>query len=199
VGTYYQDLVEHLQDYVAYAELLCPKEHYTTGYEGFFSFSLPGDPTQKVYVPSITKLTKKVKHIAPHIIILPTPGPYGLLGLGLTKRIGAHLCAGHHTQYDKLADMYWHPMFSSISRSYLNWLNSLLFRSSSVVVTNSDDMIKAAWEAGAHEVILVGTPIAKHFLTTSVIPRSPQIQSILYAGRLAPEKNIDTIMKAVER
>lgn len=199
VGTYYQDLVEHLGDYVARAELFCPKEHYTTGYEGFFSFSLPGDPTQKVYVPSITKLTKKVKHIAPHIIILPTPGPYGLLGLGLTKHMKVRLCAGYHTQYDKLADIYWHPMFSSIGRSYLSWLNNLLFRSSSVVVTNSGDMVAAAQEAGAHEVILIGTPIAKHFLTTPVAPRSPELRTVLYAGRLAPEKNIDTIMHAVKR
>ena len=66
VGTYYQDLVAHLQNYVAHAELLCPKDRYTTGYEGFFSFSLPGDPTQKVYVPSITKLAKRVKQVAPH-------------------------------------------------------------------------------------------------------------------------------------
>jgi glycosyltransferase involved in cell wall biosynthesis len=59
-------------------------------------------------------------------------------------------------------------------------------------------MVEAAREAGANEVQLVGTPIAKEFLSTPVTPLSPRLQSIIYAGRLAPEKNLDMIMEAVE-
>jgi glycosyltransferase involved in cell wall biosynthesis len=57
-------------------------------------------------------------------------------------------------------------------------------------------MANAAWKAGAHDVTLIGTPIAKHFLTTPAVPLSPQLRTVLYAGRLAPEKNIDTFLQA---
>jgi glycosyltransferase involved in cell wall biosynthesis len=90
-------------------------------------------------------------------------------------------------------------MLSSISRSYFQWLTGLLFRSSAVVVANSDEMVNAAHQAGAQDVRLIGTPIAKQFLSAPVMPLAPQLQTVLYVGRLAPEKNIEAFLQAVER
>ena len=194
VGTYYYDLAEHLRDHLDHAELLCPEYSPEVLQSQAYSFSLPGDPTQRVYVPKIRRICKKIKQIAPDILIVPTPGPYGIVGLGLTKWIGARFCAGYHTQYEKLTDLYWNSVMSKISAGYMKYLHKLFFRASSLVVANSSDMLEAARKGGAHDVRLVGTPIAKGFLETPLSPLSSRLKTVLYAGRLAGEKNLAPLL-----
>jgi glycosyltransferase involved in cell wall biosynthesis len=197
VGTYYHDLVAHLKDHLQRVELLCPGANSKARYQGP-ALPLPGDPTQKVYLPHPRRIAKKIRKLAPHIIIAPTPGPFGLLGFLLAKRMRIPLCVGYHTQYETLADLYWTHVIGQWTSKSLVWLEGCFFRAGSVVVTNSDAMATHAKKSGAPDVQMVGTPIAKHFLTTPVIPLSPQIRSVLYAGRLAPEKNINAVIEAAK-
>jgi glycosyltransferase involved in cell wall biosynthesis len=144
-------------------------------------------------------LLKKIKKIEPDVIILPTPGPYGLTGYGLSKYVKANLCVGYHTQYDKLTDLYWKSFLSGISRLYMKFLNRLLFSTSDVVVANSDEMTQRAKTDGAHTIELIGTPIAKTFLNDPAVPLSPETQSVCFCGRLTMEKNIFDILSAAEQ
>ena len=52
-----------------------------------------------------------------------------------------------------------------------------------------------ARELGAHTVQMVGTPIPRPFIDRPVRERR-ELRRVLYAGRLAPEKNITTVLDA---
>jgi glycosyltransferase involved in cell wall biosynthesis len=200
VGSYYSDLMDHLKDTIEHAELICPEESGgRRSYSYTLTTSLPGDPTQRVYFPKVHSLLPKINRINPDVIITPTPGPYGLTGYGLSKCIGANLCVGYHTQYDKLTDLYWKSIFSEISRMYMKYYNRLLFSASDIVVANSDEMIQRAVDDGAHTVQMIGTPIAKTFLNDPITPLSREIRSVCFCGRLTGEKNLSAILTAVEQ
>jgi glycosyltransferase involved in cell wall biosynthesis len=198
VGSYYADLVAHLADYIHHAELLSPGAH-TEDYAHEITFPLPGDPTQRLYLPKVSWLWHRIKTVLPDVIVIPTPGPYGLAGFAMARYLGIPLCAGYHTQYDKLTDIYWTSVFSKFSRFYMRSLNRVFFKSSAVVVGNSEEMISGARADGAARAKMIGTPVAKPFLTPPFAPISSRFGSVCYAGRLALEKNIRDILDAARR
>lgn len=198
VGSYYDDLIGHLKDYIAYAGLVSPGGDAGDYAHGLF-FPLPGDPTQRVYLPRVSRIYHNSKTIAPDVIVVPTPGLYGLLGFAIAKYLGIPLCAGYHTRYEKLTELYWNSSFCGISRLYMKLINRILFRSSERVVANSMEMIDEARRDGAPSTVMAGTPIGKTFLTPPFAPLSADFESVCYAGRLALEKNIEDILRAAER
>jgi len=60
-------------------------------------------------------------------------------------------------------------------------------------------MIDVARRMGARTVRLMGTPIPKRFLDLPPTPLRPKIERVLFAGRLAPEKNLEAVVEAAER
>jgi glycosyltransferase involved in cell wall biosynthesis len=63
------------------------------------------------------------------------------------------------------------------------------------VLVNSAEMAEVAGRLGATAVQMVGTPIPRPFLDRPVRERQG-LERVLYAGRLAPEKNLQTVLDA---
>ena len=198
VGTYYRDLVQHLQDHLQAVYLFCPGNIATARYE-YCSLPMPGDRTQSLRLPSARRLSRAIREADPHVIVAGTPGPYGFLGCLMAKRMNIPLCSGHHTRFDKLVELYWDGFLGRMAGSCLAWINGILFKASSIVAVNSEIMEQQAREVGAKEVWMMGTPIGKRFLSTTAAPASASIGSVLFAGRLAPEKNVEAVLEAAER
>ena len=196
VGAYYGDLIRHLQPYVAKVRLLCPESAASRMYIPKVTFPLPGDATQRIRIPNFPMLLRHVQRFAPHVIVVATPGPFGALGLYLSRSLKIPLCVGYHTQYEKLAEMYWNPVISRVSKHFLRRFHNHLFRASSVVVANTPAMAAIARAKGAEQVEEMGTPIAEVFLRDPVPPLTPQVDRVLFAGRLAPEKNVQAVLRA---
>lgn len=205
VGSYYADLVDHLNDSIEYARLLSPGLHpeVSGDYPGVYTHErtlpLPGDPSQRLFLPRVSRIRKKIKEAAPDVIVIPTPGPFGLAGFAMARHLNIPVCSGYHTQYDKLTDIYWNFALRALSRFYMKSVNRMLFKSSAVVVGNSREMIDSARTCGAKNVEMIGTPIARPFLTDAVAPLSRTLSSVCYAGRLAPEKNLPEVLEAARR
>lgn len=197
VGSYYCDLVEHLRERVERAELICPD--CPSGGRAYLTLPLPGDHTQKICVPPAHQLVGRLRRLAPHVIVIPTPGPYGLFGAGLARRLGANLVVGFHTHYEGLTNLYSNPLLRAISRWYFRACNRRLFQRCSIVLTNSHQMATTARRIGARNVDLMGTLIPRRFLEHPLSPLSGDVGRVLFAGRLAPEKNIDAVFDAAAR
>ena len=196
VGAYYHDLADVLGDHVDQIELICPGHaHIRHG----LKFALPGDATQKVWLPPLRQINARVKRLEPHVIIVPTPGPFGLLGARLAKRLDTSLVVGFHTHFEKIMDLYWSRWFGYLTVSYFELLNRHLFKQSRIILANSDEMVRIAHGRSKKPVELMGTPIPRAFLATPLPPQNPQVKSILYAGRLAAEKNVAAIISAAEK
>lgn len=198
VGTYYRDLAEHLTAVGAQVKLICPS--FRAGrWHGGLAIQMPGDPTQRFLIPPPLRIKQQLAQLRPNAIIIPTPGPYGMGGLMFAKRTGARLVVGFHTHFERLAALNQHwRLFGVVAQNYLNACHRALFRGSHMVLANSDEMLEVARSIGARHVGLMGTPIAKQFLDEPTKPLRPRLERVLFAGRLAPEKNLGAVFEAAE-
>ena len=193
VDAYYRDLVSHLKEHVCDIRYYTPNpedgEHYSR-----FAVPLPGDATQKLILPSARGLYSELKEQSPHIIVAATNGPFGLFALYTASRLKVPLVCGFHTLIEDLCKMYWGRLLGTVTRGFMEFQNKLLFRKSACVVVNSESMIQSASNLASTQVQLMGTPLDMLFLDDKV-PNAPlKIESVLYAGRLAPEKNIHGLL-----
>jgi len=198
VGAYYHDLIEHLRPHLAGICLISPggKDHVS---HRWLRLPLPGDPTQRIVIPSPRQLARSLRRFAPDVVVLPTPGPYALIGLELARRSGTALIAGFHTHYEALSGLYWRRLARMVTRRYFDFCHARLFRYCPRVLANSPAMITVAKDMGARQVELIGTPVPPPFITTPAANPDVHLRSVLFAGRLAAEKNIDQILNAAAR
>lgn len=195
VGAYYCDLLDQLASRVAHAVLVCPGTTPEGKPQGL-SIPLPGDRTQKLCLPGLSKAVRTMRTARPNVVVLATPGPYGILGLLLALFFGVRVCVGYHTQFDKLASMYWSRVSGWVGARYLAMLDRAFFRLGRVVVTNSGPMRDCANRMGARDARLVGTPLEPRLLSPPVARASQDFGPVLFVGRLAPEKNLEAVVAA---
>ena len=195
VGAYYADLMRHIGDQVGGIELLCPEDESL----GFFTMPLIGDSTQKLTYPVPQKLYRRLRDFDPHVVIVPTPGPFGVLGAIFGRRIGARVIAGFHTDYDKMTALYWGPLIARVCAGYFRFTNKIIFKRSDLVLGNSPQMLEVARALGAKRTELMGTLVARDFLETPASQQRDPIRKILFLGRLAAEKNIPDLLNSVEQ
>ncbi len=198
VGAYYRDLAEHLTALGARIELISPRFRAGHWYGGL-ALPLPGDPTQKFVMPWPSLVSRRFERLRPDVVIVPTPGPFGMIGMHLARRRKARLVIGFHTHFERLAELNDHSrLFGYLAQRYLNACNQKLFRESDLVLANSDEMIEIARGIGARHIGLMGTSIPKRLLDEPTSPMHPRLERVLFAGRLAPEKNLGAVVEAAE-
>ena len=198
VGAYYRDLAEHLEAVGARVELISPRFHGGRWYGGL-AMPLPGDPTQKFLFPWPKLVTRRMARAEPTAVIVPTPGPFGMLGMFLAKRRGARLIVGFHTHFERLTELNGHGgLFAGLAQWYLGGCNRKLFREADLILANSSEMVEVGRKIGAKRIDLMGTSIPRRFLDQPVVPLQPRLKRVLFAGRLAPEKNLQAVVAAAE-
>lgn len=192
VGAYYWDLLGLLESERCEATMLCPSERRPT----LLRFPLPGDPTQRIWIPSIFRFRRVMMQYRPKTIIVATPGPYGLLGAWWARRLGAKLIVGFHTHFSGVTDLYRNRLLRAFSRFYFNIADKVLFRRGDLVLANSEAMVDLARRLGAREVGVMGTLLPSDSLRDPAPPVTGEFRRVIFAGRLAPEKRVQTVIDA---
>ncbi len=195
VGTYYADLVEHIRPEVEQAVLFAPRLDVPDPTQGI-SIPMPGDYTQRMYLPRFRRLARALRALQPHVVVLPTPGPYGALGFWMARELGAARCVAYQTDYERLMELYWHPILAGIPCRAMRYLQGHFFRGGRTILAVSEAMARRAQNTGHSDVRLIGTPIGREFVESHAPPHSGRITSVLFVGRLAPEKNIGSVLDA---
>ena len=198
VGTYYLDLISHLDDRVGALELIAPSGKRKDPFQSF-SFSVPGDSTQRLYFPKYRALIRRLRQLDPHLIVFPTVGPFTVFCLPYARKMGIPICIGRHTDFERLADLYCHRYLAPFCRPLMRWLSSSLLRSADSIVTNDVRDLDQLEEKDRSTAHLVGTMISKLFLDTPVVAPRSNLQEVVFIGRLGPEKNISLLLESAKR
>lgn len=192
-GAYYHDLLAQLAPHVETAEAFQPLDMKRPP---LLSWPMPGDPSQRLVTPNLRRISRAYRQLRPNIVVSITPGPFGLLGLYHAKRSKAAFISAFHTDFEQLARIYWNPVTRTFCNAYLNNANRFICKRSAAVLVNNSHLQKDVETLGAPEVEIMGTPIQHRFLKEPLQPYPEKIERICFAGRLAPEKNIDRIIDA---
>ena len=195
VGAYYCDLKNLLEDEGFEATLLCPSEERPT----LLKFPLPGDSTQRIWIPSVFRFREVMRAIKPRAIIAATPGPYGLLGAWWSRRLGARFIVGFHTHFSGVTDLYNNRFLRAFSRFYFSIADKILFRYADLVLANSESMVDLAKRLGAKRVGVMGTLLPRDSLPEPERQIDGQLRRVVFAGRLAPEKRVHTVIDAARK
>ena len=197
VGSYYADLIEHMQDRLAEIPLIAPT-HGDAHIPKWRAFALPGDATQSLVIPSPWALSRALYQHHPHVVIIATPGPYGVLAGMAAQRLGARIIFGLHTDYEALAGLYWRGIYGLLNRLGMALVNRVLFHQAALVVSNSEPMHALAKRKGARQARRVQTPIPRRFIDTPISALNTPPQRVLFVGRLAAEKRVEAVLDAAK-
>ncbi|MDT8368606.1 MAG: sulfotransferase [Longimicrobiales bacterium] len=196
VGTYYDDLKAALQDRVAAVEHFAPPPDPGRGDRGIH-LRMPGDATQHLFFPSPAQVNASLRSFRPDVVVAATPWLYGVLSILEARRLGARVCIGYHTQIDELVGIYWRRFgLGRLARRAAAAWDRIVFRSGDIVLVHNEGLISPARERGAREVALVGTPVPRSFLERPPPPLPDRIGTLVFVGRLAPEKEIGQVLEA---
>jgi glycosyltransferase involved in cell wall biosynthesis len=197
VGTYYHDLMEHLQDRLGHVEMI-PARANCVFKKNRVWIPLPGDNSQHLYIPNVLPILRQVKQVQPDVLIAPTLGPFALLARWISAKYNIPLVFGYHTSLTKLASLYWHGHFGNLTNWYLKKSSKVMFRRASAVIVNTDAMREEAIDMGAGDAQIMGTTIARPIMTTPIEPYDGEVRTVLYGGRLAKEKRVHTLAEAAK-
>ena len=195
VGAYYADLIDQLDGNGFAPTFVCPGGAASGG----FHFPLPGDSTQQVFVPSPREFKRIMQRLKPQVVVVATPGPYGMLGVRWARKLGVRLIVGFHTDYAGVTDLYQRSVLRVFSRGYFRIVDRLMFRYADHVLANSAQMIEQAESLGARKVSRIGTLLPRSVLETRRVPPRATFRQVLFAGRLAMEKRLHAVLEAAER
>lgn len=194
VGAYYQDLVDQLEDHCDAVGFLSPSRTGTGP-----RLPLPGDPTQKIWFPSYRRYSRLMREIQPECIIAATPGPYGLLGCWFARRRKIPFIVGFHTHFSGVTDQYKNVFLRTFSRLYFNFADWIMFRYADLTLANCEAMVELAQRLGAKRAEVMGTLLPVKALNTPISTPRTDFGRVIFAGRLAPEKRIDTVIDAARK
>jgi glycosyltransferase involved in cell wall biosynthesis len=192
-GSYYHDLVAQIGSRVAELRVFQPA---TKRRCLRLALPLPGDSTQKLITPNLPRLVREFSSLKPNLVIAVTPGPFGLLGMTMARQSRSGFITAFHTDFEDVISFYRNPLFRKVAGGYLRRVNRSLFNASEAVLVNNKDLVDTVSGLGAQQVEIMGTPLSRAFLDPPLQPPRPQLKQVLFAGRLAPEKNLMTVVEA---
>ena len=195
VATYYDDLIHHLAPLMNGVVLVSPPAGPPES-TGRFSLSMPGDPTQRIYLPEARRVWREMGELSPDVVISATPGPFGALGMAVAFRLRAGFCVAFHTQLDALAGLYWEQSGGRALRAGIRLWDRVMFRCASEVVVHNEQLIGSVRERGAARARVMGTAAGRAFIAGSPPPIRTTVRNVAFIGRLAPEKEIGQVWEA---
>jgi glycosyltransferase involved in cell wall biosynthesis len=164
---------------------------------------IPFYPELRFGLASPLRLVKAFTNARPDLVHIATEGPLGLSALLAAGRLGVPVATSFHTNFDYYADHYGFGPFKRLIVGYLRWFHN---RAAVTLVPSSGTRGRLG-ELGFERVEIWSRGVDG----TAFHPRyrDPALRQslglgeddclILYAGRLASEKNIGTLIDAFAR
>ncbi len=172
-------------------------EYISTNIRRFKSWSFFLYPECRLALPNILRMKAELEAFSPDIIHVATPFNMGLCGIYLSKKLSIPLVGSYHTDFDYYLQFYDLQFLSSILWKYMKWFhkpfkkNFVPSHETLTQLTRHGFANLEIWPHGVdcelfhpyydQESVREKRSITKKYLLT-------------FVGRLAPEKDVETLM-----
>ncbi|MFD1953518.1 glycosyltransferase family 4 protein [Paenibacillus thailandensis] len=159
-------------------------------------------PECRLALPNPLFVKKAIQSFKPTLIHVATPFNIGLCGLYAAKKFNLPLIASYHTNFDRYLPFYNLQWMEKLLWRYLEWFHHDCSRilvptrpvKEELVARGWDEKRLSIWRRGIdpsryHPRVQREAWLQRHGL-------DPDTFVVLYAGRMAPEKQVDVAIKA---
>ncbi|MEH7122263.1 glycosyltransferase family 1 protein [Bacillus sp. JJ1773] len=155
-------------------------------------------PECRFAFPNPFQMREELIHFAPDIIHVATPFNLGVCGAYYAKKLNIPLVGSYHTDFDYYLQYYDLPNLSKYLWKYMNWFHRPLQK---IYVPSSESIGKLrkrgftnmeVWSRG------VDCKLFHPYYDKLVVRKRYQIRKkylLIYVGRLAPEKDVNTLLE----
>ena len=195
VGSYYNDLAKFYT-----------KENFNVDIynsEGdnkiISSIKFPGDKTQRIPIPNYFDVKKSVLRNKPDLIFLSFYGVFTLIGARMAKKLKIPYIYVINNDVEKFINHYYTGFSNFSLRNMSSRVEKNLINKAENIVIVNPKLEHIPNRYAPKSVIPIGTLIDSLFIDTPKPEPVTKINTILYYGRLAIEKNIKLIIKSAEK
>ncbi|WP_064090995.1 glycosyltransferase family 4 protein [Rossellomorea aquimaris] len=176
------------------------RESYPNVYS-FTSFPFLFYPECRTAIANPKTIQKQLKDFSPTIIHVTTPLTMGLYGIRGAKKMNIPLVSSYHTHFDLYLDYYKMTWISSLLWKYMKWFYSQSDR----IFVPSPETRDHLLNQGFSDLSIWGRGVdCQGYSPTKQSNRLRKMYNIskkyifLYVGRLAPEKDLETLGKIIK-
>ncbi|MGG1489588.1 glycosyltransferase family 1 protein [Bacillus licheniformis] len=155
-------------------------------------------PECRIALPNLIKMKSELREFHPDLIHIATPFNIGLAGLKLAKKWNIPVVGSYHTDFDQYLSYYDLQMFSKLLWKYMLWFHKD-FRKVFVPSRKTFMQLKAKqfrnlsiWKRGVDCSQFSPAHQTEHIRRRYGIKET---YILSYVGRLAPEKDLETLLK----
>jgi glycosyltransferase involved in cell wall biosynthesis len=161
---------------------------------------LPRYPELRFGVAGSRRVRSLLEEIRPHALYIATEGPLGLVALQAARRLGVPVASGFHTNFDQFIRYYGAAFLGGIADSYLRWFHN---RASSTLV-GTDELVSGLSARGFRNVrfhprgvdSVRFNPKWRDDELRARWGATPDMPVLVSVGRLAPEKNLELVLRS---
>ena len=172
----------------------------------FHSFRLPPEPDYPLALPFSHTLFREFAQIRFDVVHTHSPFALGQVGRRWARGSGIPVVTTHHTLYTEYTHYApWVP--ARFGRACIRWITRQYCNASHGVTVPTEPIRRILQEYGVTqpiEVIPTGVPFPKPLAPDPAFPRAAlgiaaEAPIVMYAGRLAKEKNLGLLFRAFRR
>ncbi|RIX52724.1 glycosyltransferase family 1 protein [Paenibacillus nanensis] len=173
--------------------------------ERFVSFPFFLYPECRLAFPNPAHIRRAITEFRPDLIHVATPFNLGLCGLRFARKYGIPLIASYHTNFDQYLSFYNLQWMEKLLWRYMDWFHrdcKAVFVPSASTLSNLaergwDAKRLTIWSRGVDTSVFHPLADREALLCKADIAKTSYL--VLYAGRLAPEKDVETAIEAFAR
>ncbi|MCO7126982.1 glycosyltransferase family 1 protein [Sporolactobacillus shoreicorticis] len=187
--------------YTVFAPLNVKDENKSNHVQKLKSIPFAVYPECRLAVPNLHLVKKTLLHFQPDLIHVATPFTMGLLGKYYARKLKIPLVGSYHTDFDAYLIYYKMEFLSPLLWNYLRWFHNSLQKTFVPSHETLQQLQKkhfehlSIWSRGVDCTLFrpdcySGTIRNKYSITAKHL--------LCFAGRLAPEKDIDTLQSIID-
>ncbi|MBO9130911.1 glycosyltransferase family 1 protein [Bacillus sp. 165] len=188
--------------YHVFAPQNTAEENFVANVKKMRSIPLALYPECRIAIPNPISIKRELLAFQPDIIHVATPFNMGLCGMYYAKKLDIPLVGSYHTDFDAYLHYYKMDFFSNMLWNYLKWFH----RSLQKTFVPSQETLKQLKKKGFQDLHIwsrgVDCSLLHPHYDEATLRKHYNITAkhiVSYVGRIAPEKDIDTLSSIMKR